>query len=93
MPQAYAGAATASECMQVPLVCGESKVCPCARLSAPIDTTHTFLALSLPFLSHLSFPSILVVGPHRSLLSPGPVVTIKEACFLLCAEGRKEEDT
>ena len=34
-----------------------------------------FLAFSLPLLSHLSFPSILVVGPHRSLLSPGPPVT------------------
>jgi len=33
----------------------------------------TFLALSLPFLSHLSFPSTIVVGPHRSLLSPGPI--------------------
>ena len=32
-----------------------------------------FLALFLPFLSHLSFPSIIVVGPHRSLLSPGPI--------------------
>ena len=40
----------------------------------------TFLASggsSLPLLSHLSFPPILVVGPRRSLLSPGPLVTIK----------------
>ena len=32
-----------------------------------------FLALSLPLLSHLSFPLIIVVGPHRRLLSPGPL--------------------
>ena len=36
------------------------------------------LAFSLPCLSHLSFPSIFVVGPHRSLLSPGPLVTNKQ---------------
>ena len=30
----------------------------------------------LPLLSHLSFPSVFVVGPHRCLLSPGPLVTI-----------------
>ena len=35
----------------------------------------TFLALFLPFLSHLFFPSIIVVGPHRSLLSPGPILS------------------
>jgi len=35
-----------------------------------------FLAFPLSCLSHLSFPSILVVGPHRRLLSPGPLVTI-----------------
>ena len=35
-----------------------------------------FLAFSLPLLSHVSFPSILVVGPHWKLLSPGPLVTI-----------------
>jgi len=33
----------------------------------------TFLALFLPFLSHLSFPSIIVVGSHRSLQYPGPI--------------------
>jgi len=32
-----------------------------------------FQALPLPLLSHLSFPSILVVGPHKSLISPGPI--------------------
>jgi len=36
----------------------------------------TFLAFSLPCLSHHPLPSFLVVGPHRSLLSPGPLVTI-----------------
>ena len=35
-----------------------------------------FLAFSLSLPSHLSFPSILVVGPHKNLLSPGPLVTI-----------------
>ena len=34
-----------------------------------------FLAFSLPLLSHISFSSNLVVGPHRTLLSPGPLVT------------------
>ena len=34
-----------------------------------------FLAYSLPLLSHHPFPPFLVVGPHRSLLSPGPLVT------------------
>jgi len=32
-----------------------------------------FLAFPLPCLSHLSFPLTTVVGPHRSLLSPGPL--------------------
>ena len=36
----------------------------------------TFLAFSLPLISHLSFPSFLVVGPHKSSLSPGPLVII-----------------
>jgi len=37
---------------------------------------NAFLAFSLPLPSHHPFPSFLVVGPHRSLLSPGPLVTI-----------------
>ena len=37
----------------------------------------TFLAFSHPLLSHLSFPSILFVGPHRSLLSPGSILSKK----------------
>jgi len=36
---------------------------------------NAFLAFSLPLPSHHLFPSFLVVGPHRSLLSPGPLVT------------------
>ena len=37
---------------------------------------NAFLAFSLPLPSHHPFPSFLVVGSHRSLLSPGPHVTI-----------------
>ena len=37
---------------------------------------NAFLAFSLPLPSHHPFPSFLVVGPHRILLSPGPLVTI-----------------
>jgi len=37
---------------------------------------NAFLAFSLPLPSHHPFPSFLVVGTHRSLLTPGPLVTI-----------------
>jgi len=51
-----------------------------------------FLAFSLPLLSHHPFPLFLVVGPHRSLLSPGPPVTNKQtqlssSAYSVCARG------
>ena len=39
---------------------------------------NAFLTFSLPLPSHHPFPSFLVVGPHRSLLSPGPLVSINQ---------------
>jgi len=42
-----------------------------------------FLALPLPCLSQLSFPLILVVGPHRSLLFPGPIYSILILSYLI----------
>ena len=49
----------------------------CWQLLDPLALTFvSFLAFSLPLLSHLSLPLILVVVPHRILLSPGPLVTI-----------------
>ena len=43
---------------------------------------NAFLAFSLPLPSHHLFPPFLVVGPHRSLLSPGPLVTINNQQFI-----------
>ena len=45
-----------------------------------------FQAFSLPLLSHHPFPSIFVVGPPRSLLSPGLLVTNKQTCLLYNAQ-------
>ena len=45
---------------------------------------NVFLAFSLPLPSHHPFPSCLVVGPHRSLLSPGPLVTNKQTILSQC---------